>query len=183
MRARRACRAQPCHSMMRTPIPPPLYAIPTAGVMWLLDRHFPQLRFSGALWIISGWSLTAIGIGLPLTAIIIFTRMGTTISPVHPDRARQLVMCGIFAVSRNPMYLGLVFSLAGWAVLLSSPICLLVVWGFARLLVIVQIVPEEIALRERFGDAYEQYTRHVNRWIGRRISLSRGTYPNGSSHR
>jgi protein-S-isoprenylcysteine O-methyltransferase Ste14 len=153
---------------MRTLIPPPLYAILTGGMMWLIDRYSPQLRFSGVPWIIAGWSLTAVGIGLPLAAIIIFTRMRTTINPVHPDRARQLVISGLFGVSRNPMYLGLVFSLAGWAVLLRSPVCLLLVWAFARLLVVVQIVPEEIALRKKFGDAYVQYTRHVHRWIGRR---------------
>jgi protein-S-isoprenylcysteine O-methyltransferase Ste14 len=153
--------------MRRTAIPPPLYAILTAGVMWLLDKYSPQLRFGGAAWFIVGWILTAIGIGLPLTAITIFTLMRTTINPVHPDRARQLITSGPFCVSRNPMYLGLVFSLAGWAILLGSPVCLLLVWAFARMLVVVQIVPEEIALRKKFGDAYVEYTRRVHRWIGR----------------
>ena len=153
---------------MRTLIPPPCYAILTAGVMWLIDRYTPQLRFGGAPWIIAGWSLTTVGIGMPLAAIIIFSQSRTTINPVHPERARQLVVSGPFGVSRNPMYLGLVFSLAGWAVLLGSPICLLLVWAFARLLVVVQIVPEEMALSEKFGNAYHQYKRQVNRWIGRR---------------
>jgi protein-S-isoprenylcysteine O-methyltransferase Ste14 len=154
--------------MIRTLIPPPCYAILTAAVMWLLDRHTPQLRFGGAPWLIAGWALTTVGIGMPLAAIILFARIRTTINPVQPERARQLVVSGPFGVSRNPMYLGLVFSLAGWALLLGSPVCLPLVWAFARLLIVVQIVPEEIALRKKFGNAYVQYTSRVNRWIGRR---------------
>jgi protein-S-isoprenylcysteine O-methyltransferase Ste14 len=157
--------------MMRTRIPPPLYALLTAGLMWLLDRYTPHLRFSGMLWIITGWGLTAIGIGLPLTAIIVFIRMRTTINPIHPERAGRLVTSGIFSISRNPMYLGLVFSLSGWAILLGSPICLVLVWAFVSVLTVVQIAPEEIALRKRFGTAYVEYSTQVNRWVGRKSSF------------
>src|ERR1700687_4256231 len=37
---------------------------------------------------------------------------------------------------------------------------------FQRILVIVQMKPEELALEAKFGDAYRDYTRRVNRWIG-----------------
>jgi protein-S-isoprenylcysteine O-methyltransferase Ste14 len=87
---------------------------------------------------------------------------------MHPERANRLVISGLYRISRNPMYLGLVLSLCGWAWLLGSPIGLLLVWPFARLLVIVQIAPEEAALRERFGDAYLEYCLRVNRWLGRK---------------
>ena len=156
--------------MMRTCIPPPIYALVTAGVLWLLDRYTPQLRVSGGFWSVAGWGLTVIGILLPLISAIVFMRKRTTINPMHPDRASRLVVSGIFSVSRNPMYLGLVCSLAGWALLLGSPLGLLVVWLFVRLLVIVQIAPEESALRRRFGTAYADYTDRVHRWMGRRRS-------------
>jgi protein-S-isoprenylcysteine O-methyltransferase Ste14 len=64
------------------------------------------------------------------------------------------------------MYLGMLLSLSGWAWLLGSPISLLVVWLFARALVIVQIAPEEAALRDVFGTSYMEYCNRVNRWIG-----------------
>jgi protein-S-isoprenylcysteine O-methyltransferase Ste14 len=67
------------------------------------------------------------------------------------------------------MYLGLVFSLGGWALLLRNPLCLLLVVVFVRILVVLQITPEEIALRRRFGEKYIEYSRQVNRWIGRKI--------------
>jgi protein-S-isoprenylcysteine O-methyltransferase Ste14 len=65
------------------------------------------------------------------------------------------------------MYLGLVLALSGWGVLLGNPLTLLFVWALARTLVVVQITPEEEALRERFGEAYLRYSRRVNRWFGR----------------
>jgi protein-S-isoprenylcysteine O-methyltransferase Ste14 len=65
------------------------------------------------------------------------------------------------------MYLGMVLSLSGWVWLLGSPIGWFAVWLFAYVLVIVQIGPEEIALRDRFGESYVAYCQRVNRWIGR----------------
>ena len=86
---------------------------------------------------------------------------------MQPDRASRLVVSGAYRMSRNPMYLGMVLSLSGWVWILGSPIGLLAVWLFARVLVIVQIGPEEIALRDRFGESYVEYCQRVNRWIGR----------------
>ena len=51
---------------------------------------------------------------------------------------------------------------------MASPIGLLLVWAFIRLIEVMQIAPEEAALRERFGDAYGAYAGRVNRWVGRR---------------
>ena len=151
---------------MNTLIPPPVYALCTAGLMWLVDRYAPGLRWVGELWNVLGWGLIAIGVGVDLWAIIAFIRTRTTINPTRPDRATHLVVSGLYGFSRNPMYLGLVFSLCGWACLLGNPICLGLVWLFARALVTVQIAPEETALREKFGNAYIQYGERVHRWIG-----------------
>jgi len=68
----------------------------------------------------------------------------------------------------------MVLSLTGWAWLLGSPMCLLLVLLFVRVLVIVQIAPEEIALRDLFGTSYGDYSKQVNRWIGRK---NRSTKP------
>src|ERR1019366_8041563 len=109
-----------------------------------------------------------------------FIRARTTVNPIQPNRASRLVVSGAYCMSRNPMYLGMVLSLSGWAGLLGSPIGLLAVWLFARVLVIVQIGPEEIALRDRFGESYVEYCQRVNRWIGRN---SRPLCPTGGAIR
>jgi protein-S-isoprenylcysteine O-methyltransferase Ste14 len=154
--------------IIATRIPPPVYAFITAGFIWLLTRYVPALRWIGAPWNKLGWAFIAIGIGLDLSALLLFIRTHTTVNPIRPERASRLVVSGLFRVSRNPMYLGLVLALCGWAWLLGNPLCLVVVWLFARTLVIVQITTEEVALRERFGDSYREYSQQVNRWIGRK---------------
>ncbi len=153
--------------MIRTRIPPPVYALCTATLIWLLDRYVPSLRWINAPWNELGWALIIIGLGVDFAAVVSFTRARTTINPMRLDHTRHLVVSDLYRFSRNPMYLGLVLSLSGWAWLLGSPIGLTVVWLFARVLIIVQIAPEEAALREAYGDTYLEYSRRVNRWIGR----------------
>jgi protein-S-isoprenylcysteine O-methyltransferase Ste14 len=105
---------------------------------------------------------------LDLYSVLTFIRMRTTVNPLRPSNATQLIVSGVYRVSRNPMYLGMVLSLSGWAWLLGNPLALLLVWLFARVLVLVQIAPEEAALRNLFGTSYIAYSKQVNRWIGRK---------------
>jgi protein-S-isoprenylcysteine O-methyltransferase Ste14 len=154
--------------MIQTRIPPPVYALCTALFMWLANRHAPAIRWIAAPWNEFGWILIALGLALDLHSILIFIRTRTTVNPLRPGNATQLVVSGVYRISRNPMYLGMVLSLSGWAWLLGSPLCLLMVLLFARVLVIVQITPEEIALRDLIGTSYGDYCKQVNRWIGRK---------------
>lgn len=166
--------------MIRTRIPPPVYALCTAALIWLVNQYAPILRWVSAPWNKAGWVLMALGLGLDLYSILTFIRSRTTVNPMQPNRASRLVISGVYRLSRNPMYLGMVVLLSGWTWLLGSPIGLLAVWLFARTLVIVQIGPEEIALRDRFGESYVEYCQSVNRWIGR---SSRPLCPTGGAIR
>ena len=160
--------------MIRTRIPPPVYALCAAVFMWLGNRYAPAIRWIAPPWNQFGWILIALGLALDLYSILIFIRTRTTVNPLRPGNATQLVVSGVYRISRNPMYLGMVLSLTGWAWLLGSPTCLLLVLLFDRVLVIVQIAPEEIALRDLFGTSYGDYSKQVNRWIGRK---NRSTKP------
>jgi protein-S-isoprenylcysteine O-methyltransferase Ste14 len=153
-------------AVIRARIPPPVYALCAAALIWLVNQNAPILRWIPPPWNKAGWVLMALGLGLDLYSILLFVRSRTTVNPMQPDRATRLVVSGVYRLSRNPMYLGLVLVLSGWAWLLGSPISFLAVWLFARILVIVQIGPEEIALRDRFGESYVAYCQSVNRWIG-----------------
>ncbi|MEI8634376.1 methyltransferase [Vibrio sp. PP-XX7] len=53
---------------------------------------------------------------LGLSAIFEFYRVKTTVHPVHPERARVFVNRGVYRLSRNPMYLGLLILLVGVAI-------------------------------------------------------------------
>lgn len=152
----------PRWDLLECRVPPPAVALATAAAMHALARAWP--------W---GWGrtlapigilLAAAGAGLACWAIVAFRRAATTIHPLHPEAATALVTDGPNRWSRNPMYVGLLFVLAGWGVWLGSAAALLAVplaWGWLRRF---QVIPEERALEARFGDAYRAYRSRVGRW-------------------
>jgi protein-S-isoprenylcysteine O-methyltransferase Ste14 len=87
------------------------------------------------------------------------------VNPLAPNRTSNIVATGIYKLSRNPMYLGMVFCLSGLCVYLST-----VTGGFLVLFYIVfltrfQIAPEERMLVEKFGVEFEVYCSRVRRWL------------------
>ena len=72
---------------------------------------------------------------------------------------------GLYARSRNPMYLGVLLMVAGQALLFASaPIAVyaaLLAVGFHLIVVLV----EEPHLRSKSGEAYEEYLLNVPRWF------------------
>ena len=140
-----------------------------ATAMWALNRYAPVLTlFPGYSSV--GWEIAAVSAIAPATAIVQFLRARTTVNPHRPDRASRLVTSGVYAWTRNPMYLGLWLLLLGWAVRLGTLTPFLGPLLFGPLIQQVQIRPEERALRTLFGKDYEQYCQRVHRWFGRKGS-------------
>lgn len=100
-----------------------------------------------------------------LAGVLSFRRMETTVNPLTPEATTTMVTSGIYRFSRNPMYLGFLFVLVGWAIHLSNLL------GFAFLPLFVwymnrfQILPEERALASKFYEVFTAYKRSVRRWI------------------
>jgi protein-S-isoprenylcysteine O-methyltransferase Ste14 len=67
--------------------------------------------------------------------------------------------------TRNPMYLGLLFVLLGWAIFLSNLLALAGIPAFVLYMNRFQIGPEERALTARFGEDFAIYKTRVRRWI------------------
>lgn len=91
---------------------------------------------------------------------------GTTLTPrVRPPAGAALLTSGPYAVSRNPIYGGLLVGAAGVAVLRrrSEP---LLAWVALATVLSVKVRREEPALLERFGPAYEEYRRSTPRFVG-----------------
>lgn len=86
--------------------------------------------------------------------------------PGHPTT--QLITTGIFAWSRNPLYLagGVIF--LGLGAVLNSLWMVIALVPTMIALHLILITPEERYLEAKFGDAYRQYTHSVHRWFGRR---------------
>ncbi len=94
-----------------------------------------------------------------------FRRAGTTVNPLRPQSGSALVQSGLHALSRNPMYLGHATLLFGVALLLGNAAAFAAVPLHVAGVTRFQIVPEERALRAKFGTACIDYCRRVRRWL------------------
>ncbi|TXX96693.1 isoprenylcysteine carboxylmethyltransferase family protein [Vibrio mimicus] len=100
-----------------------------------------------------------------LAGVMEFRRHKTTVNPLAPDLAATVVDSGVFALSRNPMYLALLLLLFGLAYWQENALSLVMVGGFMIYMNQYQIEPEERILEAKFGEAYLQYKQRVRRWF------------------
>jgi protein-S-isoprenylcysteine O-methyltransferase Ste14 len=145
--------------------PPPLVAVTIAAVMWFA-ASLPQVWPPSSLGhLFTSVILLAIGVAIALSAVISFRRAQTTVNPLRPETSTSLVTTGIFARTRNPMYLGMLIGLLAWAVYLAFAPALLGPVAFALYITRFQIIPEERAMRSLFGPAFSEYSQRVRRWV------------------
>lgn len=142
-----------------------LVASIAGGLIWLADRYAPLARLEFTLRREAAVVIAAAGLAIAVAGVVSFRRARTTVNPLNPAATSALVVSGIYRITRNPMYLGVLMCLLGWALYLGGA------GGFVWPAVFVawmnrfQIVPEERALRARFGAGFENYRACVRRWI------------------
>jgi len=133
--------------------------------MWLLKKYYP-LHCTDATWPIkAGIAIIVAGLLIELFAVLSFRRAQTTINPLRPDNTTTLVTQGIYALSRNPMYLGMAILLTGAALMMRclSPTIMPLV--FCAVVTVMQIMPEERILLQNFGTEFDNYKSMVGRWF------------------
>ena len=145
-------------------IPPPAVAALVAGGMWGISLVAPSLQVP-ALIRVAAAIIALTGGVFSIAGVISFRRAGTTLNPMQPETTSSLVSSGIFRVTRNPMYAGLLLVLVAWAVFLSSAWALLGPLVFVLYINRFQIAPEERVLSAIFGTAYSAYKSRVRRWL------------------
>lgn len=148
---------------MRKLLLPPIVMILTAVVMILLNHYLPLVRFweTHACWI--GIPMIAVGLATAQWHARLFRSVGTNINTFgDPD---ILTTGGLFQASRNPMYLGFVFALAGLGIVLGSASPFLALLGFALVTNYWYIPFEERAMLRKFGEEYVAYRNRVRRWL------------------
>ena len=113
--------------------------------------------------------LTVIGIALLIAAIVWVLvaqiQMGDSWRIGIDEKSESpLVQNGLFGVSRNPIFLGMLLMLVGMLLILPTAATLVItVLGFV--LIHVQVRLEEAYLVEKYGEDYRKYQAHVRRWI------------------
>lgn len=146
-------------------IPPPIMAFLTGAAMWGFTFVTPASAIDPAVRFGAIGLFSAIAIGVAGSGMLAFARAKTTINPTRPELASSIVDRGVFAYTRNPMYVGLTSMLIAWAAVLSSPWSLAGPLAFAVFTHRFQIIPEERILLEKFGREYQDYQRRVRRWL------------------
>lgn len=146
-------------------IPPVALVVFFVIVMWLAALVTPTVSFD-VLWSSQlALVLGVAGIIISILGVMAFRRGNTTVDPRHPSQTSNLINGGIYRVSRNPMYLGFLFSLLGWAAYLSNGVSFLFVPAFVLYMNCFQIIPEERYMREKFESEYQSYVNRVRRWL------------------
>lgn len=146
-------------------VPPPVVVLLLGTVMWGISLTTASIAMATSVRVIAAIAMAASGVAIIISGAVAFRRGGTTVNPRKPETASSVVATGVYRFTRNPMYLGLVVLLVGWAVFLSSAWALAGPVIFVAYITRYQIVPEERALAAKFGDAYADYKAKVRRWL------------------
>ena len=146
-------------------IPPLALVVVTALLMWGVAMLVPTLTYS-FIWS-KGIAVAVVCVGLIicLAAVFEFRVAETTVNPQRPGDTSALVTSGVYQLSRNPMYLGFLLMLAGWAFWLENGLSAMFLPGYFAYIDQFQIGPEEEALLSAFGAEYREYQESVRRWL------------------
>lgn len=146
-------------------IPPVLVWLAFGGLMFGAARLLPTFSFEMPGRIAIAVLLAATGLAATIAGVAAFRRIGTTVNPLDPNLSTRIVSTGVYGFSRNPMYLGFLLALAGWAAHLANGGAALLLAAFVLYMNTFQIKPEERALLAKFGPEYAGYMSRVRRWL------------------
>lgn len=151
--------------MLQLKIPPPIYALATALVMWVLSRYLPVAQLINDPLNKFGIVIMILAVFIDFSSLYLFFKKRTTPNPMKPEFTTGLVTKGFYKISRNPMYLGMLTILFGFAFFLGNLTSFLVLPAFYFVITEMQIKPEEYMLEKKFGEEYLDYKSKVRRWL------------------
>lgn len=145
-------------------IPPPLWALLALAATYGLSL-LPGLST------LPIWPTRPLGLVLIVAALaVLFTAMlqfriaNTQLLPTSASN-NALVTSGIFAFTRNPMYLAMTLICLGGALWFGRPVMVLAPALMFAVANWVFIPFEETKMRRQFGEAFDAYCKRVRRWI------------------
>jgi protein-S-isoprenylcysteine O-methyltransferase Ste14 len=135
-------------------IPPVALVLLMAALMWLASWALPAFGFEFPVRKLLSVSGAVAGLIISGFGIASFRCARTTVNPMKPDSTSSLVVSGIYRLTRNPMYLGFLLVLLGWAMFLSNAMAFQFLPVFIFYMNRFQIEPEEKALHSLFGQQF-----------------------------
>jgi protein-S-isoprenylcysteine O-methyltransferase Ste14 len=127
----------------------------------------PRLLFGSELWdhLLDGVGIAVAVAGQTLRAAVIglaYIKRGGESGSIHAD---NLVVEGLFAHCRNPLYVGNMMEFTGLILILNAPAGYLIGLPFFALAYCSITLAEEGFLRGKFGAGFEDYCQRVNRFL------------------
>ncbi len=148
---------------LKTKIPPPIVTILFAIMIFYFSDNFayidlPFKKYISIFFIVLGFIVTFLSARN-------FKKKDTTVNPMKPNETSKLVTDGFFKITRNPMYLGMLLFLLGLSIYNGLIVGLIFLPLFVGYITYFQIIPEENAMLELFGEEFTIYMKKVRRWI------------------
>lgn len=106
------------------------------------------------------------GIGIYAWCVWDFAVFGRG-TPAPVDAPKKLVVRGLYRITRNPMYVGVLTTILAWALWFAAPRLLVYAALVAGCFQLFVVLYEEPHLRRTFGGAYDDYCERVARWLPR----------------
>jgi len=146
-------------------VPPLVVLAFIATLMWFASQAAPAAGLQVPARHAIGLGLATVGVGTAVAGVVSFRIAKTSVNPLNPAAASALVTSGVYQLSRNPMYLGALILLIGWAAFLANALGSILVPSFVLYMNRFQIGPEEKALTSLFTPGFTAYCVKVRRWL------------------
>ncbi len=113
-----------------------------------------------------GLAILVVGAAIYSWAVWDFATFGRG-TPAPIDAPQKLVVRGLYRYTRNPMYVGVLTVILGWAALFGALRLVLYALLVGTCFHLFIVLYEERHLRAEFGGQYEAYCSQVSRWLPR----------------
>ena len=133
--------------------------------------YIPLLLVQGRPWVAGPRLAIAVAVFALGTAIYVrcvwdFAVFGRG-TPAPIDAPKRLIVRGLYRYTRNPMYVGVLTVIVGWALIFQVAALAVYALAVATCFHLFIILYEERRLRRDFGIEYEDYCARVRRWLPR----------------
>lgn len=143
--------------------PPPLIFLSGLLIGGVISWFYPFWFLPGFWGYVLGGPLVIAGFGVIFAAKAKMAKAETNIEPWKPTTA--ILSDGIYGLSRNPVYVALIFIYLGVVCLFN------LLWILPPLILVLLVMHFGVILREerylerKFGQDYSDYKKRVRRWV------------------
>jgi protein-S-isoprenylcysteine O-methyltransferase Ste14 len=143
---------------------PPIVQFLCLCLVYVLSHFLPILAIPSTSFGLH-WFVGFTGVLMALVGIWEFLKAQTTIDPTRPEKSSHLISSGIYQVTRNPMYLGMVIIIVAAIIKFANYYGFIALPCFILYITQFQIKPEERIIEGIFGNDYVYYKNRVRRWL------------------